>query len=168
MKQPKEWECSNCGAPAIVARGKYKFTGSGLKNVLLIGVELVKCKKCGNVDPIIPDMKGLMQCLALAVLEKPWKLSGDEIRYLRKYLRMTAQEFGGYIGVDKTTVSKWENDRDQVGESSDKLIRAITLTKGDGLRGSMEDVIRQFPNIGKALKACQYTYDTETQQVEYA
>ena len=168
MKKPKEWECSSCSAPATLARGDYQFTNCGLKNVLLIGVELIKCSNCGNIDPVISNMRDLMQSLALAVVKKPWKLSGDEIRYLRKYLRMTAEEFSRHVGVDKTTISKWENDKDLVGESSDRLIRALALTLGDGLRDSREDVVRKFPDIRSALNACEYRYDTETQHIEYA
>jgi DNA-binding transcriptional regulator YiaG len=165
MKQPKEWECSNCGAPATVARGEYQFTESGL-NVLLIGVELIKCRKCGNKDPIIPDMADLMRCIALAVVEKPWNLSGAEVRYLRKYLKMTAAEFSGHMAVDSTTVSKWENDKAKVGPTADRYIRALALLHGEGLKDSTEDVSRKFPEIKKALRDCEYRYHAETRQME--
>jgi DNA-binding transcriptional regulator YiaG len=168
MSGQNGWTCSNCGAAARVARGTYRFTESGLGNVYLAGLELIRCPKCKNVDPIIPNMRGLMRFLALAVLEKPWRLSGDEIRYLRKYLRMTGEQFASHLGVDKTTLSKWENDRDPVGEPSDRLIRAITLTMGEGLKASIEEIVRKFPGIGRALRACRYNIDTKTQQVEYA
>jgi DNA-binding transcriptional regulator YiaG len=161
-------ECSNCGAAAKVARGTYRFTESGLKNVYLAGLEVIRCPKCKNVDPMIPNMRGLLQFLALAVVEKPWRLSGEEIRYLRKYLRMTGEQFASHLGVDKTTLSKWENDRDPVGEPSDRLIRAVTLTMGEGLKASIEEIVRKFPEIGGALRACRYNIDTKTQHVEYA
>jgi DNA-binding transcriptional regulator YiaG len=167
MIERAEWECSSCGAPAKVVRGKYRFVESGLPNVSLVGVKLVKCSKCRKVDPVIQDMKGLMQALALAVIEKPWKLSGTEIRYLRKYLNMTAAEFADHVGVDKTTISKWENDHDSVGDPSDRLIRALALTMGDGLKDSIDGIIRRFPGITSALKACGYKIDSDTQRVEY-
>jgi transcriptional regulator with XRE-family HTH domain len=81
---------------------------------------------------------------------------------------MTGEQFASHLGVDKTTLSKWENDRDPVGEPSDRLIRAVTLTMGEGLKASIEEIVRKFPEIGGALRACRYNIDTKTQHVEYA
>ena len=55
MTEPRKWECSNCGAPATVVQGKYPFVESGLENVYLVGIDLIKCSKCKNIDPIIPN-----------------------------------------------------------------------------------------------------------------
>jgi hypothetical protein len=71
----KRVECSNCGAPAKVVRGAYDLKEVGLKNVVLQGIEIVKCPKCKNEDPIIANMNGLMRALALAVIEKPNRLT---------------------------------------------------------------------------------------------
>lgn len=130
----KGMECSNCGAPARVAHGTYGLKEVGLKNVVLQGVEIVKCPKCKNEDPVIPNMNGLMRALALAVIEKPYRLTGEEVRFLRKYLRLTGEEFSRLIHVDKTTLSKWENNDDRVGDQSDRLIRLVTLGLGEGLK----------------------------------
>ena len=167
MIQPKEWECSNCGGPSVVARGDYKFTDSGLKNVQLVGVDLIKCNECGNVDPILPGMTSLMQCLARAVISKPWKLAGEEIRYLRKYLGMTADAFGKHLGVDKTTVSKWENDHDPISDTSDRLVRAVALAMGEGLLADSGEAVRKFPDIRGTARPGEYRYDTGTQEAEY-
>jgi DNA-binding transcriptional regulator YiaG len=163
-----EWVCSNCGGGAKVVRGTYRFTESGLKEVILVGVELVRCGECGNEDPILPHLDGLMQRLAQAVIEKPWRLAGSEIRFLRKYLRMTGEEFGRYISVDKFCVSKWENGHDQIGEPSDRFVRALALMLGDGLRESMERTARMFPDIQEAMREVEYRYNAETSEVEYA
>ena len=167
MKQPKERECSNCGAPATVARGEYPFAQSGL-DVRLVGIQLIKCKKCGQTDPIIPNLADLMRVIALAVVEKPWKLCGKEIKYLRKYMQMTAHQFAGHMGVDHTTVSKWENDKIDLGDTSDRLIRALAVTLGEGLVESREDIMKKFPDIDKTIAICAYRYDADTHHVEYA
>ena len=62
--------CSNCGAGARVVRGTYRFTESGLENVKLRGIDLIKCPKCKNVDPIIGRLNDLMRLLAVAVIAK--------------------------------------------------------------------------------------------------
>jgi hypothetical protein len=82
-KEMKRMDCSNCGAPTRVVHGTYELKEVGLKNVVLQGIEIVKCPKCKNEDPIIPNMNGLMRALALAVIEKPYRLTGEEVRFLR-------------------------------------------------------------------------------------
>ena len=83
--------CSKCGAVAQVKRGSYRFKESGLP-VVLHGIEMIVCAKCGNEDPILPKVNQLMRRLALAVINKPYRLRGDEVRFLRKYLQMTRSE----------------------------------------------------------------------------
>jgi hypothetical protein len=52
------------------------------------------------------------------------------------------------MDIDKTTLSKWENNDDVVGSQSDKLIRLTVLGLGDGLKEKLDEVIRTvFPNI---------------------
>ena len=160
--------CSNCGADARLTRGKYRFNESGLKNVELIGIDLIKCPSCKNVDPIIPHMNELMQCLALAVAAQPYRLKGDEVRFLRKYLRMTGEQFANLLKVDKTTLSKWENDADAVGEQSDRLIRTMALVLGEGLKERIEEIVKAFPEIQEEFRDFLIQIDAESRTYEYA
>src|SRR4029077_9980338 len=78
--------CSNCGAEGTRTIGVYPFKECGLRNVTLIGVNLIECPSCGNVDPIIPDVNDLMRALAWYVSTQRFKLTGEDVRFLRKYL----------------------------------------------------------------------------------
>lgn len=143
--------CSNCGSEANVVRGAYRFKESGVP-VLLKGIEIIVCPKCKNEDPIIPRMNEMMQVLALAIIHKPMKLEGHDIRFLRKYLGMTGQELATLIGVTKSTVSRWENNADDVGPHNDRLIRLISLFLSDDLKdhlgkGEIRELIQCFPGI---------------------
>jgi len=160
-------ECPDCGADARVVRGSYDFVESGLKHVRLLGIELIVCDHCGTVDPILPRVNDLMRMLAVAVIAKPYRLAGDEIRFLRKYLRMTGDEFGRLLHVNRTNLSKWESNEDKVGAQSDRLIRAITLSLGEGLKGKLEEVIRKFPEIQDEPAAVRIDMDTEKRSYQY-
>lgn len=150
MKKPATYECSNCGSNAKVIRcRKYQFRESGLDNVVLKGITVIKCPKCKNVDPVIPRINDLMRSLAIAVVAKPYRLKGAEVRFLRKYLHMNGEEFARLIHVDRTHLSKWENDEDRVGDQSDRLIRAIALGLGEGLKEKIEQTMRSFPRIAE-------------------
>lgn len=133
-----------------------------------MGIDLLKCAACGNVDPVIPRLNHIMRVLAEAVTRKPSKLRGEEIRFLRKYLNMTGSAFASLIGADQTTLSKWENNEDQPGDRSDRLIRAVAVSLGEGLGPSASAVVRTFPGIERTSRVTGYMLDVEHQTCEYA
>ena len=144
--------CSACEAPAEVVRGDYPYKESGLKNVTLSGIDLIRCRKCGNVDPVIRCINDLHQALALAVASQPFRLQGEDVRYLRKYLGMTQDKFAELLHIHKSSLSKWENNEDKIGEQSDRLIRTVVLTLGEGLQKKAADVVRAFPAIRRTTR----------------
>ena len=164
LKQP----CTNCGSTARNVRGNYLFRESGLNNVVLKNIEIVKCDECGNEDPIIRKLNDVMRVLALAVIEKPYPLVGEEIRYLRKYLGMGQDAFAALLKSEKAVLSRWENNREAAGARSDLLIRAIALTLGSGLKPKVEQGIRNFPQIEDEQKTVRFEVDTEELTFEYA
>lgn len=168
MKKKSPVECSACGSVAKLVRGSYPFTECGLPNVVLQGVELILCPKCGNEDAVIPRVNDLMRALALAVLSKPYRLRGEDLRYLRKYLGMTSDEFARLIHIDKTNLSKWENNHDRIGPQSDRLIRMMAVALGEGLRDQLDEVIESFPKIQQARSNVRIDLDPVTLSYQYA
>jgi DNA-binding transcriptional regulator YiaG len=141
MRSVTETRCSNCSKPANVAHGNYQFKESGLENVILCGIELIKCDHCGNEDPIIPGIDDLFRTIALALVTKPYGLAGEEVRFLRKYMGLTGDRFSRLLHIDKTTLSKWENNDDPVGTQSDLAIRMLTMSQNESLRDKLKYVI---------------------------
>lgn len=140
--------CGNCGSETVVVRGQHQFTESGLSNVILDDVEIVKCVSCGNEDPIIPYMNQLMRNIAVALVSKPCRLVGEEIRYLRKYIGKSAAAFARILDVDAATLSKWEHGKQDIGAANDRLIRLIAVAMGDGVGPELRRLIEtEFPEI---------------------
>jgi DNA-binding transcriptional regulator YiaG len=145
--------CSECGGEIQIVRGNHQFKESGLQNVVLCGIELARCKYCGYDEPIIRGLNDVMRTIALAVVSKPYRLAGDEVRYLRKYVEMTSDKFARLLHIDRSTLSKWENGEDPVGAQSDLAIRMLVMSLDDGLRDKLSDVVReQFEKIHFGLK----------------
>jgi len=166
MRKEEEVICSNCDSPtAKIKEGVYQFRESGLTNVSLMGVDRIVCDQCGNIDPIIPNVNELMTVLAWHIATRRYRLCGEEVRFLRKYLKMSAAEFSKLIGVDKTTLSKWENNSDKVGGSSDRLIRSVVLTLGEGLKERAEEGVRTFDWIMEEYRNENVRVDMETLEV---
>jgi DNA-binding transcriptional regulator YiaG len=67
----------------------------------------------------------LHRAIGLVVVRKPARLTGAEVRFLRKLLGYSGADFARHIGVDPTVVSKWENDQQPIGEQSDRLLRMM-------------------------------------------
>jgi len=143
MKHEAPIKCSNCGELAEIAHGNYKFRESGLDNVVLCGIEIIKCKHCGNEDPIIPGINDLFRTIALALVTKPYRLAGEEVRFLRKYMGLTGDGFSRLLHIDKTTLSKWENNDDPVGTHSDLAIRMIVMSQDEALRQKIQVIVRE-------------------------
>jgi putative zinc finger/helix-turn-helix YgiT family protein len=164
----KTMECSNCGTRARVVRSDYHMKELGL-NVVLQGAEIVRCKKCGNEDPILSRMDDLMRSVALAVVQKPYRLTGEEVRFVRKYLHLTGQEFAKLLKVDNSTLSKWEHGDDPVGAQSDLLIRFFATTMGDGLRDRIGTVVAQMGAIrGRRPRRAAIEISADTMEFQYA
>jgi len=125
----KRSQCSNCGAQARIVRGDYDFKETGLRDLVVLDIELIKCGKCGNVDPVLFQVDELMHIAAVAILQKPYRLRGEELRFLRKHMDLSQDEFARLLRVNKTTPSKWENNEDPIGLQSDLLARAIVISR---------------------------------------
>lgn len=135
--------CSHCSKRAKVVHGNYRFKESGLDNVVLCGIEILKCSQCKNEDPIIPAMNDLFRTIALALAAKPYGLAGEEVRFLRKHMGMIGDGFCRLLHVDRTTLSKWETNDDPVGAQSDLAIRMLAMAEDAGLRKKMPKVIHE-------------------------
>lgn len=103
----------------------YRYRESGLPNVVIVGAEVRRCPACGHHELVLPRVTELHRTIALAVIHKPARLSGPEVRFLRKYLGWSGVDFAEHAGVDPSTVSNWENDKDAIGPSSDRLLRLM-------------------------------------------
>jgi len=160
-------ECSDCRKEARVERGTYRFRESGLDNVVLKGIEMIRCSACGNEDPIIPNLDGLLRVLAVAIVTSRLPLSGAEVRYLRKYLEMSGEQFARILHTDKSTLSKWETGAVNIGSKSDLLIRAVALNLGRGLRDEAERVTRNFEHIDEESTAAPKRIEVDSETLEY-
>lgn len=165
----KIYRCSNCGEPARRVRENYLFRESGLSNVVLENIEVFRCAHCGNVDPVINKLNELMRVLALAVIEKPWGLTGEEIRFLRKFIGMNGETFASLLHTDKSVISKWENNHETVGTKSDLLIRCVAFSLGPGLEEErFRRVVRKFPEIHETAKSVPVRIDPRELTYSYA
>jgi putative zinc finger/helix-turn-helix YgiT family protein len=122
--------CPQCGSPDLMtSREDYRYTESGLDNVILKGVTVHHCQQCGEQFPVISQVKKVHERIARALLAKTSVLTGEEFRFLRKEMRLKASALANLMGVHKVTVSRWESNTESIGAPADRLLRYIYATR---------------------------------------
>jgi len=111
------------------ARENHSYTASGLPYVTLVGIEIRRCKACGEHEVVIPKIEQLHRAIALAVVSKRPRLTAPEVRFLRKYLGWSGTDFAKHMGVTPESVSRWENEREQMSPVADRLLRLMVVTR---------------------------------------
>jgi DNA-binding transcriptional regulator YiaG len=151
----KTQTCGTCNEVAAIVRRNYQFTGMGIP-VEMEGIEVIDCSHCGTVDPIIPNVDGLMLTVAMAVICNPRKLCGAEVKLLRKYVGKSATDFARLLHVDPTHLSKIENDRTEIGPRTDKLVRFMVASMSPELTARIQELVKMLPDINDS--SCDKTY----------
>ncbi len=83
--------------------------------------------------------------IGLGIALQPAKLSGDEVRFLRKAMRMTVVEWSSTIGIAHETFSRWENGRSPA-QQVEKLARIdflLDIAKDLSVDGILPDFISE-------------------------
>lgn len=93
---------------------------------MIDGVEETVCARCGRSAAFtFPNLAGLQAAAALARAMEPAKLSGKDIRFLRRTLGWPAKQLARVLGVRDETVSRWETGREAIAVPSEKLLRVL-------------------------------------------
>jgi putative zinc finger/helix-turn-helix YgiT family protein len=129
--------CPTCDGELTITHGRHHYTASGLPNVYLHGVETRSCAACGTCDVAIPGLLRLHRALALSFAKKRARLTGAEIRFLRKHLGWSGVDFARSFGVTAETVSRWENEKEQMGAAAERLLRVLSVR---------EQPVESYPN----------------------
>jgi len=121
-------KCYECHRSMVGRRENYPYTEAGLKSVTLTNVLVFHCK-CGAIVAELPAMGQLHSLIAFNLLRKKTILSGEEARYLRKWVGYSATELAETTGYSKSIISRWENERKPITKESDRLLRLVIFSK---------------------------------------
>lgn len=170
----KQRVCRECGDEAHVVRKDYRFIESGLNNVFLKDIEVVVCSGCKSESPRIPNHDDLMRTIAVALVDKPYELAGDEVRFLRKYLGEGSVSFAKMLGIDRSHLSRVENGAMAISRQTDRLVRTLALVHDPTLVQKLkrlrrhDEVLRRLSEIEPDVNPVEvqldhaedgYTYD---------
>lgn len=98
-----------------------------LPGVQITGIMGQRCLSCGDIEYEIPRVEELIQVLREVLVLKKERLTGAEVRFLRKALGWSAKDLAARMGVASATVSRWESDSQSMNETADRLLRMFVL-----------------------------------------
>ena len=123
-------KCMQCGGEMVTKRETlFHYTASGLSNVFLADVEVSKCAECDEFEVAIPRVEQLHKVLATSIAEQTSRLAPEEIRFLRKYLGLSGEDFARRMGVTASTVSRWERGHEKMSDMAERLLRLMIATE---------------------------------------
>jgi len=126
--------CYECGAQgpleASIDTRPY-LEGSGLK--ILVQQHVRTCQECGAETVGVSDIQGLHNRIAEDIIHSPNRLSGPEIRFLRKHIGWSGDDFARFFQVSPATVSRWEHGKQALGTQADLLLR-VSAAKQDPIK----------------------------------
>ncbi|MEW6100412.1 MAG: helix-turn-helix domain-containing protein [Pseudomonadota bacterium] len=126
----------------------YHYTMCGLDNVWLANGYTVYETPYGR-GVSIHDADGLHRALALRLADKPGRLTGKELRFLRTHLGLSQAGLAKMLDVTDQAVSLWERTG-RVPKSADTLIRMTVLAKLDGDR-KIGEVIERISTVERMV-----------------
>src|SRR5437868_4472421 len=80
----------------------------GMRSVVIKNVPAFVCSKCGDTLITGEVLDEVHKNLLFLVVTSEYVLSGEEVRFIRKALRLSQAEFADRLGVHRTTVTRWE------------------------------------------------------------
>lgn len=157
--------CENAGQPGsqgLQPLDEFVYP-TGMKNttvVLIKSVTSTNCSKCGE-QFIVPDLDGLNIAIAVARTKLPAKLMGEEIRFIRKAMEMSAKDIADLLEVSAETISRWENDKLPMSISNEKLFRLVACfalsDRAKGVDFSPEEITKlRIPAIRQTELTLQF------------
>jgi DNA-binding transcriptional regulator YiaG len=111
--------------------------------ILLVNPPMINIR--GHEVPDI-NMKMLQETLLRALVDKPARLTGAEVRFVRKYTRTTQKDLARLLGqANHSGVSQWESREDDssgMKRPTEALLR-IWMAARTGEEGRIKDLMEQ-------------------------
>lgn len=99
----------------------------GIPLVLINSARVQTCNMCkAELSTVVQYPNRLIAAAAVGRIVESAKLTGPEIKFLRKALEKSASELAELLEVTPETISRWENDKYPISPSMEKLLRIYT------------------------------------------
>lgn len=106
----------------------YHYIESGLVNIWLKNGYVMQNTPYGK-GVSIQDVEGLHKLIGALIAKRP-KLTGNELRFLRKEMELSQRALAELLGTSEQNISLWER-RGRIPKVNDRLVKLIYLEHVD-------------------------------------
>jgi len=92
-----------------MSKKRYQYSESGLPNVFIDNVPSIENDR-GETVYKLGNVKVINALIAFSLIVKPFGLSGQEVTFLRKFMRYTQDSLGDLVNKSRVTVNRWEKN----------------------------------------------------------
>jgi DNA-binding transcriptional regulator YiaG len=111
-----------------VNMNQYRYTSSGLDNVLLEGLAVCQDDE-GETCVTIPNINQLHTVIAKSIITRRTGMSGKELKFLRSLMGMTQAELAKVVNRDAQTIGRWERGEFDNDPNAEALIRLVAAER---------------------------------------
>ncbi|HET6376198.1 MAG TPA: helix-turn-helix domain-containing protein [Methylocella sp.] len=104
----------------------YRYTESGLDNVIIDGVDFL-ADDAGDGCVMIPNVNGLHKTIARGIVIRKASMSGPELRFIRTEMGMTQAELAQMLHREPLAVSRWERGETPIDANAEALVRLYAI-----------------------------------------
>ncbi len=108
----------------------FHYISCGLKNIWLKNGYTTINTAYGD-STSIHNIEGLHKAIGLFLVNNKPKLTGSELRFLRKELDLSQTNLASLLGVSESSVRAWENNRSK-SSPAEKMLRLLYQEKVHG------------------------------------
>lgn len=140
--------CSACGKGKLIHR-VIDHDVSGLldmRKVVVSNLPALVCSKCGEVNMYGGVLEQIALLLAASIVSLP-DLFPSEVRFLRKLIGDTQEEFARRLGVARATVNRWEKGEEPSRGPDAYAIRSHAFFRLRGASTAIEAAAPAFVEI---------------------
>ncbi len=118
-------QCTHCRNSEVTLTSVAQPFTPNLPNVIADGLVHGVCGRCGETFLGVPRLAALSALVVSAVLEKPWRLAPEEVRWLRLSMGLSGEGLAATLGVTPSQVSRWEHGATPTSALADRLLRML-------------------------------------------
>lgn len=133
--------------------------GAPFDVVLLGSVKQMVDDKTGEVEQvIIPNLRGLIKCIAITRILVPRKLSGTEIKFVRKAFKLSAKRVAEMVDISPEHLSRCEANERLLSPSAEKCLRVSVfleqfrmLDNLDAIGEGNQELLEKLQKVKEAI-----------------
>lgn len=131
------------------AHKPYHYKECGLDNIFLMNgfaIDVVDGEEYVSVE----NVDGLWKAISINLVTSRKTFSPQEIRFLRRQMKMSQAELAKYLRVEDQTVARWEKSVTKIPGPADISLRVLFLSsnvaqpEGNEILGTLRDMVSEL------------------------